>query len=154
LRSNDQFNTTVYGYKDRYRDIFGTRNVVLVNPADIERLGLSDGDLVDVLGDDSDGIDRSVLGFRLIAYNIPEKCCAGYYPECNAVIPWWHHAKTATHRRPNSCGCEFGKPLRQRRHRQWLEALRLCQNPSSITPSKKSGLKTRCDQRSRPVKPS
>jgi molybdopterin-dependent oxidoreductase alpha subunit len=93
LRSNDQFNTTVYGYKDRYRDIFGTRNVLLVNPADIERLRFADGDVVDVLGDGSDGVERSVLGLRLTAYNIPERCCAGYYPECNALIPWWHHAK-------------------------------------------------------------
>jgi hypothetical protein len=23
----------------------------------------------------------------------PEKCCAGYYPECNALVPWWHYAK-------------------------------------------------------------
>ena len=24
---------------------------------------------------------------------IPEGCCAGYYPECNALIPLWHHAE-------------------------------------------------------------
>jgi len=93
LRSNDQFNTTVYGYKDRYRDVFGTRNVVLMNPADIERLRLQDGETVDVFGDNSDGVSRSLQGFRVMAYNIPERCCAGYYPECNALIPWWHHAK-------------------------------------------------------------
>ncbi|MFL5046175.1 MAG: FdhF/YdeP family oxidoreductase [Xanthobacteraceae bacterium] len=93
LRSNDQFNTTVYGYKDRYRQVFGTRDVLLMNPADIGRLGLRDGDSVDVFGANSDGIERAVLGLRVTAYNIPEKCCAGYYPECNALIPWWHYAK-------------------------------------------------------------
>ncbi|MDI9730651.1 hypothetical protein, partial [Stutzerimonas stutzeri] len=30
LRSNDQFNTTVYGYDDRFRGIHGTRAVYAV----------------------------------------------------------------------------------------------------------------------------
>ena len=29
LRSNDQFNTTIYGYDDRFRGIHGTRMVLL-----------------------------------------------------------------------------------------------------------------------------
>ena len=32
LRSNDQFNTTVYGYDDRFRGINNTRKVVLDEP--------------------------------------------------------------------------------------------------------------------------
>ena len=40
LRSNDQFNTTVYGYDDRFRGITDTRMVVLMNRDDIDRLGL------------------------------------------------------------------------------------------------------------------
>ena len=31
VRSDDQFNTTVYGYDDRFRGINGTRMVVLMN---------------------------------------------------------------------------------------------------------------------------
>jgi hypothetical protein len=27
----------------------------------------------------------------VIPYDIPEGCCAGYYPECNPLIPIWHH---------------------------------------------------------------
>jgi anaerobic selenocysteine-containing dehydrogenase len=42
IRSNDQFNTTVYGYNDRFRGIHGTRMVVLMNRAKIARLGFSD----------------------------------------------------------------------------------------------------------------
>jgi len=26
-------------------------------------------------------------------YGIPEICIAGYYPECNVLIPLWHYAK-------------------------------------------------------------
>ncbi len=46
LRSNDQFNTTVYGYDDRFRGIKGTRQVAMMNEADIARLGLKDGDRI------------------------------------------------------------------------------------------------------------
>src|SRR5438477_12962655 len=37
LRSNDQFNTTIYGFSDRLRGIEGTRQVLLINPKEIER---------------------------------------------------------------------------------------------------------------------
>ena len=43
MRSNDQFNTTVYGYSDRFRGIEGTRDVVFMNQSDIDRLGLKRG---------------------------------------------------------------------------------------------------------------
>ena len=43
LRSNDQFNTTIYGYDDRFRGIKGTRMVLFMNPADMERLGPGGG---------------------------------------------------------------------------------------------------------------
>ena len=41
LRSNDQFNTTIYGYSDRFRGVEGTRKVVFMNKADIATLGFS-----------------------------------------------------------------------------------------------------------------
>jgi molybdopterin-dependent oxidoreductase alpha subunit len=93
LRSNDQFNTTIYGFKDRYREVFDSRRVLLMNPSDMQRLNIHEGEKIDVFGDKSDGIDRHVDGFCVLPYNIATKCCAGYYPECNALIPWWHHAK-------------------------------------------------------------
>ena len=34
-------------------------------------------------------------GLRVVAYDIPEGCIAGYYPECNPLIPLWHHAEKA-----------------------------------------------------------
>jgi hypothetical protein len=38
-------------YKDRYRQVFGTRNVLLMNPAHLERLQLQYVDTADVFGD-------------------------------------------------------------------------------------------------------
>jgi molybdopterin-dependent oxidoreductase alpha subunit len=92
LRSNDQFNTTIYGYNDRFRGINGTRAVVLMNRLDIERLGLAEGDTVKLVTD-CDDLHREVSGLRVTTYDIPPGCVGGYYPECNPLIPLWHHAE-------------------------------------------------------------
>ena len=93
LRSNDQFNTTIYSYDDRYRGVYGTRKVLLMNRNDMMRLNVPDGETVTVTTDSGDQVPREVRGLRATAYDVPEGCCAGYYPECNPLIPWWHHAE-------------------------------------------------------------
>ena len=95
LRSNDQFNTTIYGYHDRFRGIHGTRMVVLMHRNDIDRLELREGDQVTLVTAATDGVDRRLGGLTVIAYDIPEGCVAGYYPECNVLVPLWHHAERA-----------------------------------------------------------
>ncbi|PVE21714.1 formate dehydrogenase [Microvirga sp. KLBC 81] len=92
VRSNDQFNTTVYGYYDRFRGVRGTRMVLFMNRNDIIRLQLGEGDIVTLTTAVDDGIVRQVSGLRVTPYEIPEGCCAAYYPECNPLIPVWHHA--------------------------------------------------------------
>jgi molybdopterin-dependent oxidoreductase alpha subunit len=87
MRSHDQFNTTVYGYEDRYRGIHGSREVVLVNQADLDGLGLAEGDRVDVVTVWDDGIDRRVRGYTLVAYPTTKGCVAAYFPECNVLVP-------------------------------------------------------------------
>jgi molybdopterin-dependent oxidoreductase alpha subunit len=91
LRSNDQFNTTVYGYSDRFRGVEGTRHVLFMNPVDIARLGLTSGDPVDLVTAIDSGERRAVGGLRLVAYDIPEGGCAAYYPETNPLFPLSHH---------------------------------------------------------------
>ena len=93
LRSNDQFNSTIYSYDDRYRGVYGTRKVLLMNANDIARLSLSDGELVTVSTEARDQTRREVRSMRVTQYDVPEGCCAGYFPECNPLIPWWHHAE-------------------------------------------------------------
>jgi hypothetical protein len=34
-----------------------------------------------------------VQDLRVTPYNVPKGACAGYYPECNPLVPLWHHAK-------------------------------------------------------------
>lgn len=93
LRSNDQFNTTVYGYSDRFRGIDGTRAVVLMNRSDIDRMGLAVGQTVTLVTDAKDGVDRRLGGLAVVAYDIPAGCIGGYYPECNVLMPIWHYAE-------------------------------------------------------------
>jgi molybdopterin-dependent oxidoreductase alpha subunit len=93
LRSNDQFNTTVYGYDDRFRGVLGTRDVVLMNRRDMERLGLAEGEVVALSTVSNDGLARTKPGLRVTPYDIPEGCLGAYYPECNVLAPVWHHAR-------------------------------------------------------------
>lgn len=91
LRSNDQFNTTVYGYSDRFRGIEGTRDVLLMHGDDIAAAGLQAGQRVTLLSDAADGIERRVTGLEVVAYEIPRGTVAGYYPELNPLIPISQH---------------------------------------------------------------
>ena len=91
LRSNDQFNTTIYGYSDRFRGIEGTRDVLMMNPEDIGIAGLREGELVRLVTDIGTDQYRSLGGLKLTPYNIPRGTVASYYPECNVLVPISHH---------------------------------------------------------------
>jgi molybdopterin-dependent oxidoreductase alpha subunit len=96
LRSHDQYNTTIYGLDDRYRGVKGGRRVVFVNPADIESLGLSDGERVDLVSEftDSQGHlqERRAKDFLVVPYATPVGNAAAYYPETNPLVPLDHVA--------------------------------------------------------------
>ncbi len=87
LRSHDQYNTTIYGLDDRYRGVYGQRDVLFMHPEDIHALGLNEGDRVDIETRSTDGIERRVEDFRLVAYDIPRGNLAAYYPETNPLVP-------------------------------------------------------------------
>jgi molybdopterin-dependent oxidoreductase alpha subunit len=92
LRSHDQFNTTIYGLDDRYRGIRNGRRVVFLHRDDIEALGFSDGEVVDLVSewrdpDSGDVTERSAPSFRIVEYDTPRGCAASYYPEVNPLIP-------------------------------------------------------------------
>lgn len=87
FRSHDQYNTTVYGMDDRYRGVYGQREVVFINANDMKKLGFKAGDRVDIIGCHDDGIERIAYNFMLVSYDIPLGCVAGYYPELNVLVP-------------------------------------------------------------------
>ena len=86
LRSHDQFNTTIYSQDDRYRGLSGDRRVVLLHAEDLAAEGLREGERVDLtshFGDET----RHLRGFRVVAYDVPRRCAAAYFPEANALVP-------------------------------------------------------------------
>ncbi|WP_149263640.1 FdhF/YdeP family oxidoreductase [Actinomadura sp. K4S16] len=87
LRSHDQYNTTIYGLDDRYRGIKAGRRVVLVNPADLSRLGVADGATVDLVSEWPDGAERRAPAFRAVSYPTAPGCAAAYFPETNVLVP-------------------------------------------------------------------
>ncbi|BCQ63078.1 oxidoreductase alpha (molybdopterin) subunit [Pseudomonas sp. Boi14] len=86
LRSHDQYNTTIYALDDRYRGVFGRRDVLFISPADLAARGLAHGDLVDI---------ETVIGGRrlryekitAIEYKIANGTVGAYYPEANRLVP-------------------------------------------------------------------
>ncbi|MCW2756349.1 MAG: putative dehydrogenase [Nocardioidaceae bacterium] len=85
VRSHDQFNTTIYGLDDRYRGIKQGRRVVFVNPGDIRDLGLTDGQMVDLVSVNDDG-ERRAPSFRVVSYATARGCAAAYFPETNVLV--------------------------------------------------------------------
>jgi molybdopterin-dependent oxidoreductase alpha subunit len=95
LRSNDQFNTTIYGFSDRLRGLEGGRDVVLINRDEIARLGLVEGQKVSLVCAIDDGLERRVAGLTVVPYDLPHRCVGGYYPELNPLVPLGYHEKNS-----------------------------------------------------------
>jgi molybdopterin-dependent oxidoreductase alpha subunit len=82
IRSEGQFNTVVYEDDDLYRGIEG-RNVILLHPEDLARLGLQPAQRVTVSS--STGTMRGIVATSFD--RIRPGNAAMYYPECNVLVP-------------------------------------------------------------------
>jgi molybdopterin-dependent oxidoreductase alpha subunit len=91
VRSHDQYNTTLYSLSDRYRGVYGQRDVIFLNEQEMERRELKADDRVDIVTISTDGIERAVRGFRVVPYAFPAGGCAAYYPETNPLVPLYAH---------------------------------------------------------------
>ncbi|MQB44718.1 FdhF/YdeP family oxidoreductase [Rhizobium sp. ICMP 5592] len=86
IRSHDQYNTTIYGLDDRYRGVFGRRDVLFMNDGDLAANGLEHGDLVEISTALPSGGKRR-MKLTAISYDIARGSVAAYYPEANCLIP-------------------------------------------------------------------
>ncbi|NTI51971.1 FdhF/YdeP family oxidoreductase [Agrobacterium rhizogenes] len=86
IRSHDQYNTTIYGLDDRYRGVFGRRDVLFMNDGDLAANGLEHGDLVEISTALPSGGKRQIK-LTAISYDIARGSVAAYYPEANCLIP-------------------------------------------------------------------
>jgi len=91
MRSNDQFNTTIYGYSDRFRGIEGTRDVVLMCKEDMATAGLQSGQIVRLVSDFDDGKRRALGGLMVREHRLPRGTICSYYPESNVLNAIDHH---------------------------------------------------------------
>jgi len=112
LRSHGQYNTTIYDSDDRYRGVFGRRDVVFVSPGDLAALQLENGDLVDISAAWDESGARIVRGFTAVARDIPPGCVAAYYPEANGLVA------LEDHDRRSGTPAYKSVPVRIRRHVQ------------------------------------
>ena len=91
IRSHDQYNTTVYALGDRYRGVFGRRDVVFMNREDLRELGLAHGDVIDVETALPLPTPLRLRGVTAIEFNISRGSLATYYPEGNCLVPLNYH---------------------------------------------------------------
>jgi len=86
IRSHDQYNTTIYGFEDRYRGVHHGRRVILLNEEDCSEAGFARGDFVDITSHFC-GQVRTAPRFAVYPYPIPRRCAATYFPETNVLVP-------------------------------------------------------------------
>ena len=108
VRSHDQYNTTIYGWDDRYRGIYGGRRVVMMCPEDMFARDLKEGDLVNITSH-FEGEERSVEDFQVVPQSIPVGCVATYFPEANPLVPARHTAKISNTPASKSIVVTIGK---------------------------------------------
>ena len=86
LRSHDQYNTTIYALDDRYRGVFGRRDILFMNEGDMAQLGLEHGDRVDI-STALQGSVQQLEDITVVAYSIASGTVGAYYPEANVLVP-------------------------------------------------------------------
>ncbi|MFC6381147.1 FdhF/YdeP family oxidoreductase [Psychrobacter glacincola] len=91
VRSHDQFNTMIFGFKDRYRQT-DRRDVLFMHPDEMSRLGWQKGDQVMVSRQDSQNARRTLGPLILTEMDIAANAVATYYPECNDLLDLDSHA--------------------------------------------------------------
>jgi molybdopterin-dependent oxidoreductase alpha subunit len=87
IRSHDQYNTTIYGLDDRYRGVFGRRDVLFMNEDDLVERGIQEGDEVKVETAFGKGQERCLTNVIAVTYKIARGSVATYYPEGNCLVP-------------------------------------------------------------------
>lgn len=95
IRSHDQYNTTIYGLDDRYRGVFGRRNVVFMNGDDLAERGIEQGDEIQVETAFGQGEERRLNNVIAVAYEIARGSVATYYPEGNCLVPLDYNDKVS-----------------------------------------------------------
>ena len=106
LRSHNQYNTTVYGLDDRYRGLFGRRDVLFISEQDLAAHNLAHSDVVEVASA-IPGQGHKRIRLTAIAHDIAAGSIGAYYPEANNLCRSLIKTRKAGRRRTSPCrfGC-------------------------------------------------
>ncbi|WP_194778271.1 FdhF/YdeP family oxidoreductase [Pararhodonellum marinum] len=85
IRSHDQFNTSIYGFNDRYRGINQSREVVLMHEEDMKKLGIEPEERVDLTSIFNQE-KRVLKHLQAVPYPITRGCVGVYFPEGNVLV--------------------------------------------------------------------
>ncbi len=88
VRSHDQYNTTIYGMDDRYRGVYGRRDVIFISKNQATKSGVSEGDRVDIIALTADGklSNRRMDGLEVVCFQMADRSLVTYYPESNHML--------------------------------------------------------------------
>lgn len=88
VRSHDQYNTTIYGMNDRYRGVFGRRDVIFISENEAKQQGLKTGDKVNVIALDKNQkpTHRRVDNLTIVVHDMADRCLVTYFPETNNLV--------------------------------------------------------------------
>ena len=67
----------------------------MMNKEDLKEAGLKQGDYMDLVSH-YNGVKRMAPHFMVVAYKIPRKSIATYFPEANVLVPIDQYAKSYT----------------------------------------------------------
>lgn len=89
LRSHDQFNTTIYSLDDRYRGVFGQRDVLFISENEAKKQGVTAGQKVNIIALDRDAnkTTRRLDNLTVVIYDMADRSVATYFPESNNLVP-------------------------------------------------------------------
>lgn len=88
VRSHDQYNTTLYGLDDRYRGVYGRRDIVFISEDQAHKSGVAAGDRVNLIALTTDGkrSDRRMDRLEVVFYPMADRSLVTYYPESNHML--------------------------------------------------------------------
>lgn len=88
VRSHDQYNTTIYGMDDRYRGVFGQRDVVFMSAKQAKICRVKNGERVNLIALTPDGkrSSRRMDRLKVVIYPMADRSLVTYFPESNHML--------------------------------------------------------------------
>lgn len=93
VRSHDQYNTTIYGMDDRYRGVFGQRDVVFMSAKQAKICRVKNGERVNLIALTPDGKRslRRMDRLKVVIYPMADRSLVTYFPESNHMLTLDNH---------------------------------------------------------------